>query len=71
MSLPSEENYLMKYSSGTILTTSGSGKHTDMPQSRSEESVLGVSRSPREIYTGVEEDPTSSLYCVGLKERRI
>ena len=66
MSVPSEEECLKKYSSGTLLTTSGFEQHTDLPQSISEYSVHGISRIPREIYTDVEEYPTSSLYCVGM-----
>ena len=54
MSVPSEEEYFTKYSSGTLLTTSGSEQHTDLSQSLSEDSVHGVSLIPREIYTGVE-----------------
>ena len=49
MSVPSEEEYLIKYSSGTILNTSSYEQHTDPPQSLSEDSVRGVSRIPREI----------------------
>ena len=70
MAVPSREEYFKKYSSGTLLTTSISEQHTDPPLSLSEDSVHGVSRIPREIYTDVEEDPTSSLYFVGLEGRR-
>ena len=70
MSVSSEEEYLTKYSPGTLLIMPGSEQHTDLPQSLSEDSVHGVSHSPREIYTDVEEDSTSSLYCVGLEERK-
>ena len=66
----SEEDYLIKYSSGILLNTSGSEPHTDLTLILSEDSVHGVSHSPREIYTDVEEDPTSFLYFVGLEGRR-
>ena len=36
-----EEDYLTKYSSGTLLTTSNSEQHTDQAQSLSEDSVHG------------------------------
>ena len=49
MSVPSEEEYLIKYSSGILLTTSGSEKHTDPPQSLSEDSVYGILHITREI----------------------
>ena len=44
-------------------------QHNDFPQRLYGDSVHGVSRIPREIYTGVEEYPTSYLYCVGLEGR--
>ena len=70
MSVPSEEEYLKKYSSGTLLTTSGSEPHTDLSHILSEDSVHGVSRIPREIQIDAEENITSSLYCVDMEERR-
>ena len=36
MPVPSEEEYLKNYSSGTLLTMSGSEQHTDPPQRLSE-----------------------------------
>ena len=47
MLVPSEEEYLTKYSSDKLLITSGSEQHTDPPQSLSEGSVNGVSLIPR------------------------
>ena len=47
MAVPSEEEYLKKYSSGILLTTSGSEPHTDLPQILSEGSVHSISLSPR------------------------
>ena len=67
MSVPSEEEYFTKYASGILLTTSSSEPHTDLPQIPSEDSVNGVSHIPREIYSYVEGDTTSSIYCVGLE----
>ena len=61
VSVPSEEEYLTKYSLGTLLTTSASEQHTDLPQSLSEYSIHGVSHILRKLYTGVKEDPTSSI----------
>ena len=48
------------------MTTEGSEQHTDLPKILSEDSAHGVSLIPREIQTDVEEDTTSSIYCVGL-----
>ena len=57
-SVTSEEEYLTKYSSGILLTTSCSESYTNLPQRLYEDSICGLSNSPREIKTDVEEDPT-------------
>ena len=69
MSVPSEGEDLKKYSSGTLVTTSGSEQYTDLPQNISEDSVHGVSRISMEIYTDVEEYSTTSLCFVGMEGR--
>ena len=69
MAVPSEEEYLTKYSAGTFLTMSSYEQHTGLPQRLYLDSLHGVSHITREIYTYVEEDTTSSLYCVGLEGR--
>ena len=53
MSVPSEEEYLIKYTSGTLLTASSSEQHTDLPQRLSKDSVDGVSPIPKDIKTDV------------------
>ena len=62
MIVPSEDEYLTKYSSDILLTISGYEPPIDLPQRLSKDSLRGVSLSPREIYTYVEEYPTSSIY---------
>ena len=48
ISVPYEEKNLIKYSSGTLLTTSDSEQHDDQPQRLSEDSVHGASSISRE-----------------------
>ena len=52
------------------MTTSCYELHIDLTQRLFEDSLCGVSRSPREIETDVEEDYTSSIYYRGLVDRR-
>ena len=68
MSVTFEEENQTKYSSSILLTKSGSELHTNMPQIISGEYVHGVSISPREIYTDVEEYQLLYLLCGSGRE---